>query len=191
MHHHIELDGIQILMREILMAEAKRAIPIKSESKPVTPTPSRIARSLEGLRNEMDRFFDEAMRREPFGRGLFDHLSLGRFSGSIPKIDIAEKDGEYEISAELPGMDEKDVEVDCSNGGLLIKGEKKEENEEKKKGYFLTERRYGAFQRYFAIPEDVDASKISADFRKGVLTVTLPKTAKAQSQQRKIAIKSH
>ena len=170
------------------MSEAARNVPVKSESKPIS---NRIARSFEGLRNEMDRFLDEAMRREPFGRGLFDHLSFGRLSSSIPKIDIAEKDGEYEISAELPGMDEKDVEVDFANGGLIIKGEKKEEHEEKKKDYFLTERRYGAFQRYFAIPDDVDAGKISADFRKGVLTVRLPKTAQAQSQQRKIAIKSN
>lgn len=88
-------------------------------------------------------------------------------------------------------MDEKDVEVTCSNGGLLIKGEKKEESEEKKKDYFLTERRYGAFERYFTIPDGVDANKITADFKKGVLTVTLPKTAEAKSQQRKIPVKSH
>jgi len=170
------------------MAETKQNIPVKTEPK----SASRIARSFEGLRHEVDRLFEDALHPQPFGRGLFD-FPLGRIglSGSIPKIDIAEKDAEYEITAELPGMDEKDVEVNFSNGGLVIKGEKHEENEEKKKDYFLTERRYGAFERYFAIPGGVDAGKISADFRKGVLTIVLPKTTQAQSQQRKIPIKSH
>jgi HSP20 family protein len=173
------------------MAEAANTLPTKSESKSATHT--RIARSFETWRNEMEHFFDDALKREPFGHGLFDRLSYGRMglSGSIPKIDIAEKDSEYEISAELPGMDEKDVEVTCSNGGILIKGEKKEESEEKKKDYFLSERRYGAFERYFTIPDGVNASKITADFKKGVLIVTLPKTDEAKSQKRKIPVKSH
>ena len=173
------------------MAEAANALPTKSESR--STAQNRIARSFETWRNEMEHFFDDALKREAFGYGLFDRFSLGRtgLSGNIPKIDIAEKDGEYEISAELPGMDEKDVEVTCSNGGLLIKGEKKEESEEKKKDYFLSERRYGAFERYFTIPDGVDATKISADFKKGVLTVTLPKTVEAKSQKRKIPVKAH
>lgn len=173
------------------MAETANTLPTRSEHR--SATHNRVARSLETWRNEMEHFFDEALKREPFEQSLFDRLSSGRMklSGSIPKIDIAEKDGEYEISAELPGMDENDVEVTCLNGGLLIKGEKKEESEEKKKGYFLAERRYGSFERYFTIPDGVDANKIAADFKKGVLTVTLPKTAEAKSQQRKIPVKSH
>ena len=103
---------------------------------------------------------------------------------------MAEREGAYEISAELPGLDEKDVEVKLANGLLTIRGEKKEEREEKEKDYYLSERRYGAFTRSFQVPEGVDADKVEARFAKGVLTVTLPKTAEAQKQEKKIEVKA-
>jgi HSP20 family protein len=109
---------------------------------------------------------------------------------ATPAVDVAEKDKAYEITAELPGLDEKNVEVKVANGMLSIKGEKKEEKEEKKRGYYLSERRYGAFERRFQIPEGVDSDKIDATFKKGVLTVTLPKSATAQAAEKKIAVKS-
>lgn len=87
-------------------------------------------------------------------------------------------------------MDEKDIEVKVANGGLTIKGEKQEEKEEKKKDYYLHERRFGSFERCFAIPEDVDADKIEAHFKKGVLTVTLPKKPEAQKAEKKIEVKA-
>lgn len=107
-----------------------------------------------------------------------------------PAIDLAEKDKEYEITAELPGLDEKDVEIKLSNHSLTIKGEKKEEREEKQKDYYLSERRYGSFHRSFQLPEGVDADKIEATFAKGVLTVRLPKTVEAQKAEKKISIKA-
>jgi HSP20 family protein len=94
------------------------------------------------------------------------------------------------VTAELPGMDEKNIEVKVSNGDLLIKGEKEEEKEEKKKDYYLQERHFGSFERRFRVPEGVDADKIEASFKKGVLTVTLPKTAEAQKAEKKIAVKA-
>ena len=87
-------------------------------------------------------------------------------------------------------MDEKNVEVNVANGGITIKGEKKEETEEKKKDYYVSERRYGSFDRYFDLPEGVDADKIEANFKNGVLKVTLPKTAEAQKPAKKISIKA-
>jgi HSP20 family protein len=87
-------------------------------------------------------------------------------------------------------MDEKNIEVNVVNGGLTIKGEKKDEKEEKNKDYYVSERRYGAFERYFRLPEGVDSDKIEANFRKGVLTVTLPKTAAAQKPAKKIDVKA-
>ena len=101
-----------------------------------------------------------------------------------PAVDVSEKDKEFEIMAELPGLDEKDVEVKLANGNLTIKGEKKEEKEEREKDYYLSERRYGSFVRSFPLPEGVNADKIEASFAKGVLTVKLPKTAEAQAEKK-------
>jgi HSP20 family protein len=102
---------------------------------------------------------------------------------------VVNKEKAYEITAELPGMDESNIDVKVSDGTLTIKGEKKEEKEEKEKDYYLSERRYGSFQRAFAVPDGVDTDKIDAQFKNGVLTVTLPKTAEAQKSEKKIAIK--
>jgi HSP20 family protein len=107
-----------------------------------------------------------------------------------PAIDLVEKDGGYEITAELPGLDEKNVEVKLSNHTLTITGEKSEEKEDKRKDYYLSERRYGSFQRSFQLPEGVDADKIDAQFAKGVLTVKLPKTAEAKKAEKKITVKT-
>ncbi len=112
------------------------------------------------------------------------------FGVSAPFVDVVEKEKECQISAELPGLDEKDVEVSIADDLLTIKGEKKEEREEKAKNYYASERRYGAFQRSFQIPSGVDADKIGASFQKGVLMVTLPKTPEAQTKEKKIAIEA-
>jgi len=109
---------------------------------------------------------------------------------AAPAIDIAEKDNAYEVTAELPGMDEKNIEVRFANGNLIIKGEKEEEKEEKKKDYHLRERHFGSFERQFAVPEGVDTDKIEASFKKGVLSVTLPKKPEAIKAQKKIEVKA-
>jgi HSP20 family protein len=109
---------------------------------------------------------------------------------AAPAVDITESDKAYEISAELPGLDEKNVEVKVVNDNLLIKGEKQEEKEEKKKDYYLHERQFGSFERCFEVPEGVDADKIEASFKKGVLTVTLPKKPEAQKPEKKIEVKA-
>jgi HSP20 family protein len=96
-----------------------------------------------------------------------------------------------EVRAELPGIDEKDIDVRLSDGTLTIRGEKKEEREEREEGgsYYVSERRYGSFQRSFRIPEGIDHDKVDASFRKGVLTITLPKTPEAQQKAKKIEVK--
>ena len=110
--------------------------------------------------------------------------------GKAPAVDIAEEETAYEITAELPGMDESNIDLKFSDGTLTIKGEKKDEREEKQKDYHLSERRYGSFQRSFGVPDGVDADKIEAHFKNGVLTVTLPKRPEAQKSEKKIAIKT-
>ena len=163
--------------------------PVKTEVKTSVPQ----SWPLDNLRREVDRLFDQFDRgflHNPFRRSLFDSpFAYLDVATSVPAIDIAEKDGAYEITAELTGMDEKDIEVTASDGQLVIKGEKKEKKEEEKQDFYLSERRYGSFERRFGVPDGVDANKISAKFQKGALTVTLPKNAAAKSPQKKIAIK--
>jgi HSP20 family protein len=88
----------------------------------------------------------------------------------------------------LPGIDARNIDVKLANGVLTIRGEKKEEKEEKEKDYYLSERRFGSFQRSFELPEGIDEDKIQASFEKGVLTIKLPKGAEAQKPEKKISI---
>ena len=107
----------------------------------------------------------------------------------MPAVDICEKDKSYEITAELPGMDQKNIEIKLSNGSLIIKGEKKEDKEENRKGYHLSERHYGSFERVFNLPKGVDAEKIDASFSKGVLSISLPKKPEAMKADTVVPIK--
>ncbi|MGO9773956.1 MAG: Hsp20/alpha crystallin family protein [Roseiarcus sp.] len=179
------------------MVEAAGKLPVKVEKK-TAPAMGAMApwAPFETLRREIDRVFDTVGGGSwPFALGRrsfqFD-LPWPREAGWAlnPAVDVSEKDKEFEISAELPGLSEKDVEVKLSNGNLVIKGEKKEEKEEREKDYYLSERRFGSFVRSFAIPEGVDAEKIEATFAKGVLTIKLPKTAEAQKSETKIPVKT-
>ena len=95
-----------------------------------------------------------------------------------------------ELTADLPGINEKNIEVKLTQGGLTIKGEKQEEKEEKKKDYYLRERHVGSFERRFALPEGVDTDKIEASFKNGVLAVRLPKKPEAVKPEKKIEVKT-
>jgi HSP20 family protein len=180
------------------MAEAATKLPVKTEEKKTEKKTSALQawQPFESLRREVDRLFDEFHRgfwRLPSQRSLFDVTPFFRREWSFaatPAVDIVEKADAYELTAELPGMDDKDIEVKFANGGLTIKGEKQEEKEEKKKDYYLHERRFGSFERYLRVPEGVDTDKIEASFKKGVLTVTLPKKPEAQKPEKKIAVKA-
>jgi HSP20 family protein len=175
------------------MAEASK-LPIKTEKGAPVTAPTHWT-PFENLRREIDRAFDSFRLGTwdfPFGRRALElDLPWPREAGFAlaPAVDVAEKDKEYEITAELPGMDEKDIEIKLANKTLTIKGEKKEKKEEREKDYYLCERRYGSFVRSFQLPEGVDAGKIEATFAKGVLTVKLPKTAEAQKSEKTITIK--
>jgi len=143
-------------------------------------------RPFEALRRQLDRFFDEA----PLQKRSGDLEPFERFMGwqGAPPVDFLERDNEYEVTAELPGLDQKDVEVKIQNGALVITGEKKMEREEKEEGMFFSERRYGSFRRSFRLPENVEADKVQAVFEKGVLKVSLPKSAQAPAEEKKIDI---
>jgi HSP20 family protein len=178
----------------MIMTEATK-LPIKTEAKTNAPSAPTAWAPLDNLRREIDRVFNNfnLASQFPFGRG-FELPALSEFRNGftdlLPAIDVSEKDKAYEITAELPGMDEKDIEIKLSNGKLTIKGEKKEEKEERKKDYYVSERRFGSFTRSFQVPDGVDPAKIEASFAKGVLTVSLPKTAEAQKSEKTIAVKA-
>jgi HSP20 family protein len=173
----------------MIMTDAPTKLPVRPEEKSVK-TPESAWSPFESLRSEIDRLFDDftpAFWNRPFGR-----LSLAKSLAAItaPAVDLVEKEKAYEITAELPGIDPRDLEVRLSSGTLTIRGEKQEAKEEKEKEYHVSERRYGSFQRSFRLPEGIDAAQIEASFNNGVLTVKLPKTAEAQKNERKIAIKT-
>lgn len=159
----------------------------------VKSTPNGSPEIWRSFRNEMDRLFDRfgfaSWPSFPSFPSLFEK-SAG-FSFNVPAVDVTEDDKGYKIEAELPGLDEKDIEVTVNGDLLVLKGEKRQEKEEKTKNTYVNERSYGSFQRVFSLPEGVDRSKIAADFSKGVLAVTLPKTAETQKQQKKVEIKAH
>lgn len=150
---------------------------------------------LQAFHAEMDRLFDrftQGFGLPSFGR-IFDTEptwpAVTPFTGMGPAVDVTEDEKGYTVAAELPGLDEKDVEVTMSGDTLTIKGEKHTEKEDKGKNYYVSERSYGTFQRAFTLPEGIDREAIGANFVKGVLTVTLPKTPAAQKEQKKIEIK--
>ncbi len=136
-----------------------------------------------GLQREIDRVFSD------FGRNLPSMPDFGK--GMSMKVNVAETDAAVEVTAEIPGVEPKDIDVQLKDGVLSIKGEKKDEREEKdeKKNYHLVERSYGMFSRSFPVGNDIDAEKISATFDKGVLKVTLPKLPAAKDKVQKIEVK--
>ncbi len=164
--------------------------------KRTAPAPARVPDTWRSFRTEMDRLFDRFAGGwgMPSLRHMFDAEPMFRYESSLtlpsPAVDVTEDDGAYKVTAELPGISEKEIEVVVSGDMLTIKGEKRQEKEQKDKNFYLSERAYGTFQRSFHVPEGVDRDKIAADFSKGVLTITMPKTAKAVEQQKKIEVKA-
>lgn len=160
----------------------------KKESTAVTRSGNGGFSSLFSMRDQFDRMFDSMMRGWPTPWRDAPRLDLGKFDFA-PRVDTAETDAAYEVTAELPGVEEKDVKISIENDVLSISGEKKSEREEKKKDYVLSERSYGSFKRAFTLPDNVDVEKIAAKYEKGVLKVTLPKTSPSPAKHREIPIK--
>ena len=170
------------------MAETSK-VPVKPEKAPTAPA----WRPFESLRREIDRLFEDfdgGLWPARSRRSFFDMAPFSGPAWAAPAVDFAETDKGYEVTAELPGMDEKDIEVKFADGVLTIKGEKQDEKEEKKKDYYLHERSYGSFHRALQLPNGIDQDKIEATFNKGVLKVMLPKSAEAQKAEKKIAVKA-
>ncbi|MER8523448.1 Hsp20/alpha crystallin family protein [Mesorhizobium sp. M0644] len=136
------------------------------------------------LHREMNRLFDEAFRGFDTRLPSLGGLSAAR--ASWPSIDIADGEKEIRVTAEIPGMDAKDVELLLDDGVLTLRGEKREETEDKDRKF--SERFYGRFERRIPLGYEVDEDRVNAAFRNGVLSVTLPKTERAQAKAKRIAI---
>jgi len=166
------------------MTDNERIVPVQGRSR----TPEHLGGwdPFASLHREIDHLFN-AVRG-----GLGNAPARGQVGDAMvaPAVDISEKNGQYELTAELPGLDPENVEVKLAHGRLTIKGEKKEEKQEEKEGYYLSERRFGSFQRSFSIPDGVDVDQVAASFKHGVLTVTMPKMPEAQQKERKITVQS-
>jgi HSP20 family protein len=186
------------------MTKAATKVPVIKETEVTTvpeevkggeqPTSSHEWWMFANLRRDIERAFEDFQRgpwRLPFTRTIFDVAPVwpGEWMWrAVPAVDIIERNDGYVIRAELPGIDAADIEVSLSDDRLTIAGEKREEKEEHRREMHLSELHYGSFQRTFRVPESVEASKIDASFRNGVLTVTLPKTAEAKSSKSKIEV---
>jgi HSP20 family protein len=147
---------------------------------PFDLTPWKPFREMTTLRDEMDklwnRFFEGWQGMEPL-RGEW-----------APSLDVSETKNNMVVKAELPGMDPKDVDISYANGLLTIRGDKKQEKEEKDENYHSIERSYGSFSRSIRVPHEVESEKIKADYKNGVLRITLPKSEEAKKKQIKIKV---
>jgi HSP20 family protein len=160
------------------MAIIKSRRPMSGKSLAVPGFPA-----FDELENRMRSFFESPL-------APFDDAFVTQPIGWLPPMDIVESELELILTAELPGLEKKDVEIAVENGVLTLRGEKSEERkeDEPEKKYYLFERSYGSFNRSFTLPRFVDANKIAAEFEKGVLKIHLPKTAETKNTGRKIDI---
>jgi HSP20 family protein len=176
------------------MAEKKTDIEVKRAPEPVAGATIPDWEPMRALRHQIDRLmadFDWPDLRLAWPRKAGTSARAWPDLGvAIPPVDLVERNGGYELQAELPGLTGDQVEVKLANGMVTIKGEKSSERVEDEEDYHLRERSYGSFQRSFRVPDNVDADKIQAQFDKGVLKVTLPKSAAAIEKERKIQVKA-
>ena len=142
------------------------------------------------LHREMNELFEGIFDDERNMFGMTRWPMEKNFLSIEPSFEVSETDDAVQVLAELPGMDEKDIEVTLDRRTLTITGEKKEEHEEKKKNTVFSERRYGSFRRMLTVPDGIDEAQVKASFKKGVLKLELPKKPEARGNARKIPIKS-
>jgi len=157
-----------------LMPFSKKTIPIRHE----TENPFAL------FNKDMDTMFND------FFRGFDIEPAWSRKPGSFtPRIDVTESEKEINVAAELPGIDEKDIDLTVTRDSLTIKGEKKEEREDNGKDYYRMERSYGSFSRTIPLPVEVETDHASASYKKGILSIKIPKSARAIEEKKKIAVK--
>ncbi len=140
------------------------------------------------FQRDMNRLFDDFFDDFPLARRAGDTEMVS--AGFLPRIDVSETDKEVKISAELPGLDEKDIAVEINDEAVIIRGEKKEEKEEKGKDWHIREQSFGSFHRVIDLPARVNGDKAAAKFKKGVLSITMPKLEEENAKRKTITIES-
>jgi HSP20 family protein len=164
-------------------------VPKIGRSRGDVPVRRREEDGLLTFQREMNRLFDDFFHG--FSLAPWDRDdAVGLSAAFNPRVDVSETDTEVKVSAELPGMDEKDVAVELDDAAITIRGEKKAEHEEKNKNWARREVSYGSFHRVIPLPASVDGQKAKAKFKKGMLTVTLPKREEDQARRKAITIES-
>jgi HSP20 family protein len=158
--------------------------PVKEEKKQTTALAPRRENPLFSLQEEMNRLFED------FTRGFHKPLWLEPVSDFNAKVDMKDNEKNVEVTAELPGVELKDIEVRLEDNSLVIKGEKRSEKEEKDKNYYRMERSYGSFYRVLPMPCAIDKDSVDASYKDGVLKVSLTKSKEALSNGKKIQIKA-
>ncbi|MCE1251969.1 MAG: Hsp20/alpha crystallin family protein [Anaerolineae bacterium] len=160
-------------------------IPWKRSEK--LPVRRQEADSFLQLRDEMDRMF-ESFFEPPWSLRPFEPFE-SNFSGFMPSLDVNETDKDINVTIELPGLEDKDIQLSLENNVLTVSGEKKFEKQEKKNNFHRLERSYGSFSRQVALPCDVDEDRVSAVFKNGILNISLPKLQANSSQNKRIVVK--
>ena len=153
----------------------KRQVPVRREQ----------SQPLQSLQNDINRAFDSFWR----GFDLPWPPTSSAWSISMPSVDVSESDKEIEVTAELPGIDEKDIDISLAEGVLTIRGEKKSEVEKKEKDYYLQERTFGSIERVVPLPDTIDLDSPNATFKNGVLTVKLAKNPEAAAATKRITVR--
>lgn len=143
-------------------------------------TPWRPFTELSSLRREMDRLWENFFGERPLTR-IWEREWA-------PSLDMSETKDNFVVKAEVPGIDAKDIDISLTGDVLSIKGEKKQEKEEKEEGYHLIERNYGSFSRSVRLPAEVESGKIKASYKNGILSITLPKSEKVKAREVKIKV---
>jgi len=161
--------------------EAGKPMPFAREEK-------QILSPLQQLHSEMDRIFDQTFKG--FGLAQFGFGKASAAELFKPTLDLSASEKQYTVSVEVPGVDEKDIQLEIVDDTLVIKGEKKQETESKDNSFYRIERSYGSFRRVLSLPEDADRENVSAAFKKGVLTVTIPRKPSQKAEVKRVEIKS-
>ena len=167
---------------------------------PVTKETGGLHHPLLGLRQEVDNLFDNFFSNfslGPFGRTHIDFepfrkagRHLGLSDNLLPDMDVRQTDDTFQVSVELPGMDDDDFEITIENGSLIIKGEKEEKKEEKTGDRFVSERRYGSVYRSVPLPRNINEEDVQATFKKGLLEIAIPMMAEPENKAKKIEVKT-
>ena len=170
--------------------EGTHGVPVRHDSRGGGSALGRPYEPMLQVHREIDRLFDNFFRDFPLSSidSLRPFGGIGESGLLRPKADLSATDKEYRLTVEITGVSEKDVSLAISGNSLTIRGEKKQEKEEKEKDFYRIERSYGSFQRVLSLPEDVDQDGISAGFKDGVLTVTMPRKEAAGAEVKTIEI---